>query len=251
MRLSDVLSKPKSNDFQQIEAFLGERRFGVGQYRKIDIGKIILNLPCECGDEASAFSSSSKMHCTMVDASTISIDCVIVCLKCNQAIPIWFLVEFEGDPFLPAPKARILKYSLNLPVFSHRDSEFSLLFQKAEQAYQDNLGAGSIVYLRKILERITIQVATSEGVDIHTAKGKRRNFSEILKDTDERCSFIPKEFSQNGYKLFSELSNVIHGSFDESLALQKYTAWHRLVTGVVENVKNSKELTRATSELDW
>lgn len=61
----------------------------------------------------------------------------------------------------------------------------------------------------------------------------------------------PKEFSENGYRLFGELSDVVHGNYDEQLGLQKYDALHRLIVGVLDNVKNNREMMEAIGTLGW
>lgn len=89
----------------------------------------------------------------------------------------------------------------------------AFLQNKAMQAYTDGLGAGAVVYLRKIFEKITVK--TAKAVDIEYAQyegGNPKNFSELLKNVDEKCSIIPKEFSANGYNLFRELSGSFMGS---------------------------------------
>ena len=83
-----------------------------------------------------------------------------------------------------------------------RYGEFTPLLDKAMQAYTDGLGAGAVVYLRKIFEKITVK--TAKAVDIKYDQyegGNPKNFSDLLKRVDEKCSIIPKEFSENGYKL--------------------------------------------------
>ena len=41
----------------------------------------------------------------------------------------------------------------------NRYGEFTPLLDKAMQAYTDGLGAGAVVYLRKIFEKITVKAA--------------------------------------------------------------------------------------------
>lgn len=43
MRLSDVLSKPITTDYVQIENFLGSRKLKTGNSKKIAVGKVALN----------------------------------------------------------------------------------------------------------------------------------------------------------------------------------------------------------------
>ena len=46
MRLSDVLSKPITTDYVQIEGFLGSRKLKTGNSKKIAVGKVALNYYC-------------------------------------------------------------------------------------------------------------------------------------------------------------------------------------------------------------
>ncbi len=61
----------------------------------------------------------------------------------------------------------------------------------------------------------------------------------------------PREFSANGYRLFGELSEIIHGEYNEELALQKYDSLYRLIVGILDNVKINKELMTAIGSLGW
>jgi hypothetical protein len=62
---------------------------------------------------------------------------------------------------------------------------------------------------------------------------------------------IPNEFSANGYRLFGELSDVVHGDCDDETGLEKYNPLYRLVVGVIENVKNNNEMMSAIGSLGW
>jgi hypothetical protein len=81
--------------------------------------------------------------------------------------------------------------------------------------------------------------------------GKRRPFKGVLEEVDSQCSIIPREFSENGYRLFGELSDVVHGDCDDVTGLLKYGPLYRLVVGVIENVKNNKEMMEAIGSLGW
>ena len=61
--------------------------------------------------------------------------------------------------------------------------------------------------------------------------------------------FIPQEFSEDGYRLFGELSNVVHGEFDENEGISKYPALFRLVQGILDNRINSEEMVGAKARL--
>ena len=255
MRLSDVLSMPITNNVMQVEGFLGNRRLGIGKQKKIMVGKIGLNFFCKKCNDYRTFCSDEELFCIIVNNHLISIDSVLKCSLCDSSVQTWYLVECEGDIFLQAPNVRILKRSEKLSEMvlfrSDQYDDFSELLEKAHRAYQDELGAGSVVYLRKILERITVQAADAANISLKTTKGKRKPFKVLLEEVDEKRSIIPKEFSANGYKLFGELSDVVHGDYDERLGLQKYESLHRLVVGVIDNVKNNDEMMAAIGVLGW
>ncbi len=69
------------------------------------------------------------------------------------------------------------------------------------------------------------------------ANGNLKPFLQILTPVKDQCNIIPSEFAEDGYKLFGELSDVVHGDYDEDEALQKFDAFYRLVTGVLEKIK--------------
>jgi hypothetical protein len=132
--------------------------------------------------------------------------------------------------------------------------EFSESLEKSQRAHRDGLGAGAMVYLRKIFEQITQQTATAAGIS-HTydksEKKRKKTFKDLLEEVDKKCSIIPREFSENGYKLFGELSEIVHGEYDEELALLKYESLHRLIVGILDAVRNNTELMAAVGKLGW
>ncbi|WP_435300289.1 hypothetical protein [Timonella sp. A28] len=125
------------------------------------------------------------------------------------------------------------------------------LLDRADLARRFDLAAGSVIYLRKHFELTTHTAAAGIGVDTTSKNGKRRTFANILKEVDERIRIIPDEFAQDGYRLFSELSAIIHGDANEIEALDKFEALRRLVVGVSENVRNRAEFASARSDLGW
>lgn len=255
MRLSDILSKPISEKFTQVEGFLGNRNLGVGKQRKIEAGKVALNFFCKnCGDDRT-FCSSDELFCIGVNDQTISIDCVLKCSVCNSSVQIWFLIESDREMSLAAPWVRIAKRSeklSNMVLFSREKyGDFSELLEKAHRAYRDELGAGSIVYLRTILERITIQVAEVAEIDIKQPNGRKKTFKNLLEEVDQKRSIVPQEFSANRYRLFAELSEVVHGNNEEHVVLPKFDPFCRLVVGVLDNVRNNAELMDAIGSLGW
>ena len=239
MRLGDVLSKPPKRNFVQIEGFLVNRKGIIGQQVKMSVGKVMLNYYCSRCEDIRTFTSRGRLSCVFVSTRIISIDCVLTC-SCGTDVQVWFSVEAEEDIRGQAPKVRILKRSEKLSekvsIVSEQYGTFSLLLNKAEHAYREGLGAGAVVYLRKIMEKITKEIAVSESISVSTPKGKPRPFNELLGEVDQKRAIIPREFSQNGYRLFGEISDVIHGDFDEEIdfAIQ---AISELVLWIIENVK--------------
>lgn len=253
MRLSDVLSKPPDKEYVQIDSFLQNRAGKVGQKVDISVGKVALNYFCvSCGDMRT-FWSSPKLACIFVSKNLISVDCVLTC-GCGASIPVWFLVESKNDITGQTPAIRILKKSVKLSdmvrINDDRYGEFTPLFDKAMQAYTDGLGAGAVLYLRKIFEKITVKTAKEANIEYAQYEGGNpKNFSDLLYKVEEKCSIIPKEFSENSYKLFREMSGVVHGDYDEEAGLKNFEALHRLIRGILENVSNHKELSDATTSL--
>ena len=250
MRLSGVLSKLSTKEYVQVDSFLQNKKGDVGQCVNISAGKIALNYFCTCCEDVRTFYSKDNLSVIFVNKKLISIDAVVAC-GCGNAIPVWFLIESKSDITGISPEIRIIKKSEKLinsnKIANLQYNEFKYLLDKAEQAYNEELGAGAIVYLRKVFEKVTIQSA--KAMDIEYDGGNPKNFQQLLEKVDKKCSIIPKEFSKDGYKLFRELSGVIHGEYDEDLGLMKFESLNRLVIGILENVKNHKEIMDALETL--
>lgn len=255
MRLSDVLSKTPSLEFKQIEGFLGERVLAAGKQRKIQVGKIALNYYCKNCMDSRTFYTGEELYCIGVNEHLVSIDCVLKC-HCGASVQVWFLVDCDGDISGVSPEIRVLKRSERLSnevsIDEDRFGELSILIAKAQQAHREQLGAGAILYLRKVYEMITMQTALATGIEYRKyANGNPKNFSDLLQKVDEHCSIIPREFSANRYRLFQELSDIVHGENNDELALLKYDSLLRLIVGILDNVKNNTELMAASSALGW
>ncbi|MGV0677990.1 hypothetical protein ABQE62_17500 [Mycolicibacterium fortuitum] len=167
----------------------------------------------------------------------------------------WFLVSSEGDISGRAPTVRIERYIENLRNCADRvgttSGQFADLLKRAQLAFEAQLGAGSMIYLRKIFEQITYEVAQIQGIAIRGGKDRRRPFRDVLQEVDKARHIIPQRFTSNGYQLFSELSEVIHGDSSEEEALLKYKPCRELVIGVVEEVNRDNIFAQAIEELGW
>ena len=270
MRLSDILSKPRISEFIEIDGFMS-KKLSIGKQRKVNVGRgrVILNFYCtNCNDERD-FKSDTDIYCIGVTPRQISIDCVLRCVgECDASVAIWFLVECQDGEdtdkdkkyinnyiYGIAPKVRILKHreklSEQVRLIERRFGDYTEMLDKSQQAFRDGLGSGSVVYLRKIFEMLTVQAAKATSIDTKTPKGRRKKFEELLKEVDEKMSIIPRAFSEDGYRLFGELSNVLHGNYDEQLGLQKYEAFYRLIVGIIENIKDNEEMKSAIDLLGW
>lgn len=246
-------------NFEQVDGFLNNQKLRAGKSKKIIVGKVRLTYYCKNCKDQSVFYSGEDLYCIGVNDNTVSIDCVLKCPGCGSLVQVWILLEAKDDEDIHSanPYIRILKKSEKLSdvvsLNNDKYGDFTDLMDKAKRASRDGLGAGSIVYLRKIFERIIVQAANAAtpAISTKTGKGKRKTFKDLLKDVDTQCSIIPREFSDNSYKLFGELSDVVHGDYDEEVALEKFSAFYRLVKGVLDNVKNNREMMEAIGTLGW
>ena len=254
MRLSDVLSKEPNLEFQQVDGFL-KKKLPCGGQQRLDVGVVCRAFYCRnCGSDLTfSMGDRAKIACIGVTNYLVSIDCVLKCPRCATTVPIWYLVESRNEVTDTTVWVRILKRTEKLPEnvsISHGAyGKYTEYLDKADRAFSDGLGAGAIVYLREIMEGITYQVAQNENINLIGQKGKRRPFRQSLEEVDKKCHIIPKEFSEKGYRLFSELSEVVHGNSDEETSLKKYSALKRLVIGILDNVKNNETLIKNSEEI--
>ncbi|HOT59348.1 MAG TPA: hypothetical protein PK074_11575 [Spirochaetales bacterium] len=231
------------------------KKGNTGQQITLSVGEVMLNYFCVQCEDFRTFTSKGKLCCVFVNKHIISIDCILAC-GCGSNVQAWFLVECEDDICGQAPKVRIIKHSEKLSAMVKTKNvqygEFSSLLDMAECAYREGLGAGAIVYLRKTFEKITAQTADVMGIsyDKHEG-GNPKNFRVLLEEVDKKCAIIPKEFSNNGYKLFRELSSIVHGEYNEEQGLKKFEPLRRLVIGTLENVRINRELRNAIKSLGW
>jgi hypothetical protein len=256
MQLSDLLSTAPERAESRVDRFLfGDRPLGWGRTTTIRAGQVALNFRCRTCAGTRTYLSSSRLSCLVVGERLISIDVTLKCSSCTSTVEVWFLVAAEDDFYSSAPLVRVERYTENLRDRADRvqsdSGPFADLLTRSQIAFELGLGAGSMIYLRKIFELVTHQVAEIAEVQIHTPKGKRRPFKDVLQEVNEKRNIIPLRFSGSGYKLFGELSDVIHGQSDEEVALAKYGPCRQLVLGVVDQVNKDNEYAMAIEELGW
>lgn len=272
MRLSSILSNTEE-PFGIVEQFVYNDQYTFvenevsdevrllvsGDFIPIDIGRI--NLPFysnRCNDTVM-FASRRKLHCLFINEKLISIDCDMQCSDydsndqkcklCNPSVQSWFLIEID-DIFSNFTNAIIIKKNhklsndIKLPI--EVEDKYREWFAKADIAFKERLGAGAIVYLRSIFEKITFDVGTEINDKIRNKHGNTINlnkltFKDLLTKVDEVYSIIPESYAKNGHELFGQLSEIAHGNSDEQTALEKYEHLRRLVKSVVDNVNSKRQ----------
>ncbi len=228
-----------------------------GDFVEIDAGRIALNFYCKKCEDSRTFMSPDRLHALIINENLISIDAFLKCPVCKTEIQVWFLLEVK-DMFTEEPKVKILKRTekLSKNVSELRENSFGIytdLLEKAMRASREGFGAGAIIYLRKVFEQVTSEAAKASNISTtyinSNGKEKRKNFKDLLTEVDTKCAIVPIEFSNNRYKLFGKLSDVVHGEYDEEIALEKFSAFYRLVTGIIENIKSKEEFQSAQQAL--
>ncbi len=228
-----------------------------GDFVEINAGRIALNFYCKKCEDSRTFMSPDRLHALIINENLISIDAFLQCPVCKTEIQVWFLLEVK-DMFTEEPKVKILKRTekLSKNVSELRENSFGIytdLLEKAMRASREGFGAGAIIYLRKVFEQVTSEAAKASNISTtyinSNGKEKRKNFKDLLTEVDTKCAIVPIEFSNNRYKLFGKLSDVVHGEYDEEIALEKFSAFYRLVTGIIENIKSKEEFQSAQQAL--
>ena len=255
MRLSDLLSKAPEVVSAQVEGFLSDRPLGWGKHKRIKVGKVIHNFHCRTCEDIRPFESGEELSCLGLSNEQVSIDATLRCMVCRASVEAWFLVVSKGDIYTRAPEVRVERYTENLRDRADRvgsaDGPFADLIKRAQLAYENELGAGAVIYLRKIFEKITWEVAEILGIKTKKANGNPRPFSTVLEEVNNVRSIIPQRFSSDGYQLFRELSGIIHGGSSEAEALLKFKPCLQLVLGVVDEVNRDNVVAQAIEDLGW
>lgn len=267
MRLSSRLSD-KNKNHGEVEFFIDSDKYtsleedatdeivyiSAGDFIELQIGKINLPFYSTICQDSNSFISPQKLHCLIISDKMISIDCQLKCTdfdiknskcrQCNPYIQAWFLIEAD-DIFANTPNINLVKQNFKLPenikLPIEIEDKYSEWLAKAEIAHKERLGAGAIIYLRSAFEKITQEVGLNAGVTIKNKKDEFLNFREVLQRVDSECSIIPPIYAENGYDLFSKLSEIAHGDSDEAIALKEYESLRRLVIGIIENVRRKNE----------
>ncbi|MDX3356162.1 hypothetical protein PV703_23175 [Streptomyces sp. ME01-24h] len=253
--MSKLLSDAPAVAPMQVDGFLDGHVLKWGKHKRIKVGKVLRNFHCRACDAQRTFMSGDELSCLGLGDNQISIDATLQCIECRSSVEIWFLIGSNSDISSVAPEVRVERYTENLRdradrVDSHR-GPFSDLVKRAQLAYENQLGAGSIIYLRKIFELVTFEVAEIAKIETKKHNGRNVPFSVVLERVNQVRNIIPRRFSSDGYQLFRELSEIIHGESSEEEALQKYKPCLQLVLGVVDEVSRDNEYARAIEELGW
>lgn len=257
MRLSEVLNNAPDTSTYQIETFIRKTKIRWGQHEHIEVGKVARNYLCPICRDSRTYYSGPKLSCLITSDKSVSIDVTLRCSGCEHCtVDAWFLVESKDHLLTPSPLVTVKRFSesrqsIDNELDGHRRESIEDLFDRAQIAYQDELGAGAMIYLRKIFESVTEQSALAMNIAVKTKSNRRKPFKQLLQQVDEVSHIIPQEFNRPGYRLFEELSDVIHGESSEAEALIKYNPCRRLVSGIVNNIRNNRDVAEAIAELDW
>ncbi len=255
MRLADVLNNAPDTSRAQVEGFLGTRKVRWGQHKRIKVGKVFRNYFCRKCEADRTFASGDVLSCVITGERTVSIDVGLRCIACESPMEAWFLVATQDDLFAPSPFVHLERFTENRRDTAGRPGaqvgQIEDLFERAQIAFEDGLGAGALIYLRKIFEMVTTQAAGAVEISAMTTRGRPKPFKGLLEEVDQASHIVPEEFSKDGYRLFGELSDVIHGDADEAVALVKYEPCQQLVLGIVNNIKTKQAMRTAAGILGW
>ncbi|GAB2025999.1 hypothetical protein OfM1_20720 [Lactovum odontotermitis] len=109
------------------------------------------------------------------------------------------------------------------------------LLEKAEKAYSQNLGVGSVVYLRKAYETLLVDTLTRENIqDIPGSfKGK-------LDKANEVSDIIPPELKENDYGLFGEMSDITHVAKSDQEGVDNFNSLKTVFCMILDNILEKK-----------
>lgn len=212
--------------------------------KKIEIGKIALNFHCGYCKGMRTFISENHVYCVGVDNNKISIDANLTCTTCEKNIESWFLLKSRNEIYSIVPEVRIVTRSLRIPEEVKLQNKYTDKIEnfllKSKLSYDQGLGIASITYLRIIFEEIIKEIAIEKSVISNIRE--RKSFKKILEEVNDLTNIIPKEFFNRGYKLYSLLSEVIHGNITDNEVLDKYYDYKKLVESILDSAISNKEL---------
>lgn len=238
MRLSDIFYAPKMGALTAVDPFLPKNGMKVGRRTRVDVGPFFRTYFCSKCEMAREFHSEKKLNLVRYGDNLFGVSTLFQC-ACGYCLGEYWGM-FEGvDSDSRAPKVSLICESLR-QIDLARETEESVdrLLRQAREAYSARFGYGAMVYLRIVYERVTRDVAKQVGVSLKGKNGGRKNFKSLLQEVDGVVKIIPRQYQEEGYKLFGELSEVIHGSSSEKVALDKFDSCLNLVEGVVRSVND-------------
>ena len=265
MRLGELLSKAPRKHEAQVERFLGRNGDDVehepeivpGYHEMVEAGTVCVNFYCLYCNDVRTFASGSLLSCLVVGERVVSIDAFLMCAGCGVRVEAWFLVTSRDDLTSQAPTIRLARYvdgghnKIARLGAQTGAADLDDLLGRAHWAYEQRLGLGSMVYLRIIFEALTKQTAEVAGVPLTGKKGGRKPFRDLLMEVDRTYQIIPPAFSGDGYRLYGELSEIVHGNASEATALEKFGPCETLVRGVIQNIASNQKMKQAIEDLGW
>jgi len=272
MTLSGFLSKyamdPRriEDGFRQVDTFLeiendedsDDVQLELNKPVTLGVGKSMRNYFCEHCDDFRTFSSVDHIYVTMIDKFRMNISFVCHCPGCAADVSTWVLLESRAELYRLSPEIKARRYIETFPQgvskYGRRYGEYSTLIESADLASLAGFHTAAATYLRQAFEAITRTAADNANIPLYRdppTNEKKRSFKGLLEEVDKSEKIIPPEFSENGYKLFSELSEILHNECAESIVRLKSPDLFTLIIGVIQNVQNKTKHLEATKNLGW
>ncbi len=137
--------------------------------------------------------------------------------------------------------------------YSEYREDICILLQQADISYYNNLGIGCFIYLRYILEKIVYRLAKENKIDLKNSKGKDKTFRVLMDEVDQKTKIFPDEIKEEKYNLlFKPHSEFIHGrnDYDNDEIRLKYPSYRSLIVGVLDNINNKQNITKAKNKIN-
>ena len=98
--------------------------------------------------------SEGALTCLIAGTNLVSIDVALQCPVCKVSVEAWYLVASDDDIYAYNPVVYLDRYTENRREAAagtgSGGGQFEDLLEQAQIAYENRLGAGSMVYLRKL-----------------------------------------------------------------------------------------------------